>query len=346
MPLLCIATVWRLHSCDATVRATLAVIWRRYQSVTGSISRTENWTVRWRDTGGWSGWSAGWHDLEASRAGGRRRREEAVSPVAQPRAGTSSQWAPPRHICSCTAVGLPAGDPARATARAPASYRGATEGHRGARRGRSGPPEGGQGAIASRAAFDPTMHCVAGPGRLARLALCARRCEPMAQPHLIPVQLDVHQWAQWSAGAGAAGAALELSLPSCIAHCTVLAVSPSCTVSELACPHRSEQEGHRGRDTAGEKGSIRRVLPCQQLPASRQARLLLVCCHLMYHHAGHDTCDNCIHRLNIQVPHIHSYNNRQRSTKQPFERLSFFRATAAGACCLPNQSPSCPPNLI
>lgn len=93
------------------------------------------WSVQFRQSGkvvvdGWMGLRR-WMDVGV---GGRRvgmiwrhrerGLEEAVSSVAQPRAGTSSQWAPPRHICSCTGAGQPAGDPARATARAPGSHRG------------------------------------------------------------------------------------------------------------------------------------------------------------------------------------------------------------------------------
>lgn len=89
--------------------------------------------------------------------------EEAVSFVAQPRAGASSQWAPPRHICSCTAVGQPAGDPARAIARAPGSHRGpqraterdrALQGHGAAAKG----PIGASNALCRRPGqYDLTM---------------------------------------------------------------------------------------------------------------------------------------------------------------------------------------------
>lgn len=84
--------------------------------------------------------------------------EEAVSFCAQPRAGTSSQWAPPRHICSCTGVGQPAGDPERATARAPGS-------HRGSQRATEGPQRGTERYRATAQTPGPnrsqTMHCVA-----------------------------------------------------------------------------------------------------------------------------------------------------------------------------------------
>ncbi|PTB68891.1 hypothetical protein BBK36DRAFT_1138983 [Trichoderma citrinoviride] len=100
----------------------------------------------------------------------------------------------------------------------------------------------------------PTMHCVAGPGRPARLALSSSTngrncCFAALELELLVLVLVLVL------------VLLEPFLAGCMSHCAALAVPPPCTVSDAACRTYRSRRGIGGETPQERKDQSEGSLP-------------------------------------------------------------------------------------